>query len=648
MESVLQETLRVVVLGGSAGSMDALRTILAGFPPQPGFAVLVITHLDPNEESQLGEVLQPYSTLPVEKLQHLQRIEHDRVYVLPENAGVVALDGHFRLTRRSSGLNLPIDACLASLAQDPDVDGAAVILSGTGRDGATGLVDLKASGGLVIAQSPQSAEHHGMPTAAIDSGLVEHVLPPSEIAAKLVECFGNGDLHDMPGADASDTNADALGAALAVVQQKTGINLGYVKDVNLRRRFLRRVLLQKDRDVGGYLQLLRSDAREAVALRDDILIGVTAFFRDAEFVNVLRQSVIPRLLELKHDPIRIWVPACSTGEEVYTIAMLVKEALDRDALHRRVQIFGTDINEASIEIARAGRYTSASVDDVPEAFRDSTFAATSGGYVVRKDIRDMCVFARHNVLTHAPFSGMGLISCRNMLIYLRKEAQQHVLEVLHYACRPDGFVLLGRAEAASATDGFEHAGAPHLYRKVPLAKRQQALFPIDALRPWASESLAQTPKRTQAVDPILDAANRTALDRYAPPGFVVDEKADVVQFRGDVSAFVAPASGEASLALPRLLQAELNVPVRTALIEAKRTGSPVRRERVALGERRYALEVLPLDGRDVVLHFLVTLQLQPNEPTNGAGASHAVPPRGRVEELERTCLLYTSPSPRDS
>lgn len=638
MDSELQESLRVVVLGGSAGSLDPLRTILAGLPTQPGFAVLVITHLNPNEESQLGEVLQTCSTMPVERLQHLRRIEHDRVYVLPENSGVLLLDGHFRLTRRaSSGLNLPIDACLASLAQDPDVDGAAVILSGAGRDGAAGLVDLKASGGPVMAQSPQSAQHQGMPTAAIDTGLVDEVLTPAEIADRLVACFGDlrarGEVGDD---DAADTSSDALGTALAVVQQKTGINLGYVKDVNLRRRFLRRVLLQKDRDVGGYLQLLRTDSREAVALRDDILIGVTAFFRDAEFVNVLRQSVIPRLLELKHDPIRIWVPACSTGEEVYTIAMLLKEALDRDALHRRVQIFGTDINEASIEIARAGRYSSTSVDDVPEAFRESTFAATSGGYVVRKDIRDMCVFARHNLLTHAPFSGMGLISCRNMMIYLRKEAQQHVLEVLHYACRNDGFVLLGRAEAASASDGFEHAGAAHLYRKVPLAKRQQALFPIDALRPWASESVAPSPRRTQPVDPILDAANRTALERYAPPGFVVDEKGDVVQFRGDVSAFVAPASGEASLALPRLLQADLNVPVRTALIEAKRTGQAVRRERLMLGEFRYALDVLPLEGSDVVPHFLVTLQPQPEGPSAAAGASAGAPSRARLDELERT------------
>jgi two-component system CheB/CheR fusion protein len=630
------ESLRVVVLGGSAGSLNELRTIITALPQEPGFAALVITHLDPGEESQLADILQPGSRVPVEKLVHLRKIEHDRVYVLPENAGVIALDGHFRLTRRQAGPNLVIDACLASLAQDPDVNGAAVILSGTGQDGAGGLVDLKASGGFVIAQTPQTASHQGMPAAAIDTGLVDEVLPPEDIAGCLVRRFGDP-VRAGEGTDAQTGEADALGVALSLVQQKTGINLGYVKDVNLRRRFLRRVLLQKDRDVGAYLQLLRGDAREAAALRDDILIGVTAFFRDAEFVNVLRQSVIPALLEIKDDPIRVWVPACSTGEEVYTIATLLKDALDRAGLHRRVQIFGTDINEASIEVARAGRYSSGSVDDVPEAFRESTFAATSGGYVVRKSIRDMCVFARHNVLTHAPFSGMGLISCRNLLIYLRKEAQQHALEALHYACRPDGFVLLGRAEAATGADGFEHAGAPHLYRKIPAARRQQAVFPIDALRPWSSEGGALPARRTQPVDPVIEAATRTALERYAPPGFLVDEKGDVVQFRGDVSDFVAPASGEASLALPRLLSPELNVPVRTALIEARRTGKPVRRERVPLGDRRYALEVLPVGAEDLVPHFLVTLQPLPLEsPTAPTMNSDLHSGQGHLQELERT------------
>ncbi len=624
----------MVVLGGSAGSIEVLGTVLADLPKEPGFAVLVITHLDPTEETRLPELLQPRTELPVERLEHLRKIEHGRVFVMPENASVMALDGHFRLTRRPPGLHLPIDTCLASLAQDPEVQSAVVILSGTGQDGVAGIIDLKAAGGLAIAQSPQTAAHDGMPTAAINTGLVDAVLAPAEIAEHLIQRFGRPDsLSANIGADTPDPNPDALETALALVQQKAGVNLGYVKDVNLRRRFLRRVLLQKDRDVDGYLQLLRIDPKEAASLRDDVLIGVTAFFRDAEFVNVLRQTIIPKLLELRHDPIRIWVPACSTGEEVYTIAMLLHDALQTEGSNRRVQIFGTDINEASIETARAGRYSAASLENVPQPFRETAFVPSNGGYLVAKELREMCVFARHNLLTHAPFSGMGLISCRNMLIYLRKEAQQHVFEVLHYACRPDGFMILGRAEAASAADGFEHAGAPHLYRKLSTARRPRPLFPIDALRPWASEGNQPRAAMPPQPDRVADAANRVALARYVPPGFVVNDNGDVVQFRGDVAAFISPASGEATLALPRLLHTELNVPVRTALIEAKRTAQPVRRERVQLNELRYVLEVLPFDAEGAARHFLVTLAPQFED----VGPSLVLPSQPpRMDDLERT------------
>lgn len=634
MEAEQTSALRVAVLAGSAGSIDVIGTILNDLPRTPGFALLVITHLNPNEETRLPELLQARTDLPVRRMERLEKIEPDVVYVMPENAGVQALDGHFRLTHRSPGLHLPVNVYLASAAQDQDIESAVVILSGSGQDGAAGIVDLKATGGLVLAQAPHTAEHDGMPTAAINTGLVDEVLPPQELAAGLMRHFGQGHATPGPGRVDAETSADALQTALGVVQQKTGVNLGYVKDVNLRRRFLRRVLLQKDRDVGAYLQLLRTDPHEAADLRDDVLIGVTAFFRDAEFVNVLRQTVIPKLLQLRHDPIRVWVPACSTGEEVYTIAILLREALNAEGVTRRVQIFGTDINEAAIETARAGRYSATAIENVPEAFRRNAFSPTSGGYLVAKELREMCVFARHNLLSHAPFSAMGLISCRNMLIYLRKEAQQHVFEVLHYACRPDGLMILGRAEAATAADGFEHAGAPHLYRKLSTARRQRPLFPIDALRPWASEGLTPRAVQPPPADLVTEAANRVALSHYVPPGFIVNENGDVVQFRGDVAAFIAPVSGEATLALPRLLHDELNVPVRTALIEAKRTSRLVRRERVQFQERRYVLEVLPVHADQTAPHFLVTLA--PHDVPEGGQVLVNQAPRARVDELERT------------
>lgn len=631
-----QLPVKVAVLGGSAGSIEAFSTVLAGLPGQPGFAVLVISHLNPNQETQLDGILQRHTAMPVERLVHWRKIEHNTVYVLAEDSTATALDGHFRVTRRAPGLHLPIDIYLASAAQDPDVEIAAVILSGTGSDGAAGIVDLKSSGGLVLVQAPPSANHDGMPIAAINTGLADAVLPIEEIAARLMERFGNA-----TATQAEDSYSDALATALALVQERTGTNLGYVKDVNLRRRFLRRVLLQKDRDVSGYLEHLRTDPLEAAALRDDILIGVTAFFRDAEFVNVLRLSVIPKLIELRRDPIRVWVPACSTGEEAYTIAILLREALDANGLNSKVQIFGTDINEASIETARTGVYSAASVENVPEAYVAKAFVQNAGNFTIRKDIRSMCVFARHNLMTHAPFLGMDLISCRNMLIYLRKEAQEHVMGVLHYAVRPDGYILLGRAEAASAAQGFEHAGHPHLYRKAAEGPRPRRGWPAEALLPWAAPREDAAPRAKVQTDQVEQAVCRCAMERYVPPGFVVNEAGDVVQFRGDVAAFVAPATGEATLALSRLLRAELNVPVRTALLEAKQSSAPVRRERVPIDGKVYALEALPFTVGAESRHFLVTIQEQPDDTLN-LEAVRADSGGSRENDLERTVVTLSA------
>lgn len=629
-----QLPVKVAVLGGSAGSIDAFATVLSGLTDRPGFAVLVISHLNPDQQTQLDGILQRHTVMPVQRLGHWCKIELNTVYVLPEGGTVTALDGHFRVTRRAPGLHLPIDIYLASVAQDPDVEAAAVILSGTGSDGAAGIVDLKASGGLVLAQAPASAAHDGMPIAAINTGLVDAVLPVEDIAASLLERFGNA----TP-AQAEDSYSDALATALALVQERTGTNLGYVKDVNLRRRFLRRVLLQKDRDVPGYLQHLRTDPQEAAALRDDILIGVTAFFRDAEFVNVLRLSVIPKLIEMRRDPIRVWVPACSTGEEVYTIAMLLREALDANGLDSKVQIFGTDINEASIETARAGVYPAAAVENVPEAYVAKAFVQNAGNFTIRKHIRSMCVFARHNLMTHAPFLGMDLISCRNMLIYLRKEAQEHVMGVLHYAVRPDGCILLGRAEAASTAQGFEHAGHPHLYRRAAEGPRPRRGWPAEAMLPWAAPRDEAAPRAKVQTDQVELAVSRCAMEHYVPPGFVVNEAGDVVQFRGDVADFVAPATGEATLSLSRLLQPELNVPVRTALLEAKQSGAPVRRERVTIEGKVYALEVLPFAVGEA-RHFLVTLRAQPHDALDLEAAR--ADGGGRESDLERTVVTLSA------
>ena len=624
---------RVVALGASAGGVEALTRVIAALPATPGFMVVVLTHLDPSQPTRLDQVLQEHTTMPVAQIPRRCAIEHDRVYVLPANAGAIVLDGHLCLRPRPAGVHLPIDTFLNSMAQDGEVKGAAAILSGTGNDGAAGIVDLKSDGGYVLAQRPETAAHDGMPRAAIDTGVVDQVLAPEEMPTALAAYFA----LQVP-LERSDTpdEGDHLGAALAAIRNASGLDLSYVKEVNLQRRLMRRVLMHPSRDLATYLKLLADDPAEANALRDDILIGVTAFFRDPDFVRTLRETVVPTLLSRREDTIRIWVPACSTGEEVYTIAIILHAELARRRSSRPVQIFGTDINERSIAVARRARYSAAALDNVPAEYRDGAFVPDGEDFVVAKPIRAMCIFARHSLVTNSPFSGMDLVSCRNLLIYLRKEAQAHVLAVLHYALKADGALLLGRSESVSDESLFHDTGTPHLYAKNPLTPRSGGRLLAVAASSWTA-SVPDNHQPHGATPPMLQTVvNELLCAHYVPSGFVVDESGDVVQFRGDTAPFMAPASGDATLSVTRLVRAEWRVPLRTALIEAGRTGQVVRRDGTLEPGGAFTLEVLPVTAREGTRYFAVTIQQHASGGTAPGGHPPGSGAAAREHELERT------------
>lgn len=625
---------RVVAFGASAGGVEALTRVIAALPDAPGFMVVVLTHLDPSQPTQLDQVLQQHTRMPVAQIPRRCAIEHDRVYVLPANASAIVLDGHLCLRPRPPGVHLPIDAFLSSMAQDGEVKGAAAILSGTGNDGAAGILDLKADGGYVLAQRPETAAHDGMPSAAIATGVVDQVLSPEEMPSALAAYFALPMPLDRP--DASD-DSDHLKAALAAIREASGLDLSYVKEVNLQRRLTRRVLMHPSRDLATYLKVLADDPAEANALRDDILIGVTAFFRDPDFVRTLGETVVPTLLSRRDDTIRVWVPACSTGEEVYTIAIVLQAELARRRSSRPVQIFGTDINERSIAVARRARYGADALDNVPDEYRDGAFVPDGDDFVVAKPIRAMCIFARHSLVTNSPFSGMDLVSCRNLLIYLRKEAQAHVLAVLHYALKPDGALLLGRSESVSDESLFHDTGTPHLYAKNPLSPRSGGRLLAVAASGWTGVA-PDTRQAHGAAPPMLQTVvNELLCAHYVPSGFVVDESGDVVQFRGDTAPFMAPASGDATLSVTRLVRPEWRVPLRTALIEAARTGQVVRRDGVLDPGGAFTLDVLPLTAREGTRYFAITIQQHAADAAPaGAQAATGGAAAAREHELERT------------
>lgn len=625
---------RVVALGASAGGVEALTRVIAALPDAPGFMVVVLTHLDPSQPTRLDQVLQEHTKMPVAQIPRRCAIEHDRVYVLPANASAIVLDGHLCLRPRPAGVHLPVDAFLTSMAQDGEVNGAAVILSGTGNDGAAGIVDLKADRGYVLAQKPDTAAHDGMPRAAIETGVVDQVLAPEEMPTALAAYFALP--VPLERTDSSAEDGDHLGAALAAIRNASGLDLSYIKEVNLQRRLMRRVLMHPSRDLPTYLKALAEDAAEANALRDDILIGVTAFFRDPDFVRTLRESVVPTLLSRREDTIRVWVPACSTGEEVYTIAILLQAELARRRSSRPVQIFGTDINERSIAVARRARYSAAALDDVPEEYREFAFEPDGEDFVVAKPIRAMCIFARHSLVTNSPFSGMDLVSCRNLLIYLRKEAQAHVLAVLHYALKPDGALLLGRSESVSDESLFHDTGTPHLYAKNALTPRPGGRLLTVAASTWSTD-VPESRERPGAAPGLLQTVvNELLCAHYVPAGFLVDESGDVVQFRGDTAPFMAPASGDATLSVTRLVRAEWRVPLRTALIEAARTGQVVRRDGALDPGGAFTLEVLPITAREGTRYFAIAIQQHPAHAEAAGAHAAGGGAAAREHELERT------------
>ncbi|WP_273454867.1 chemotaxis protein CheB [Nevskia ramosa] len=596
-----QAALSVAVIGASAGGVEALSRLIEHFPEVPRFAIVVLTHLDPDHESQLVPVLQKCTSIPVQSMSDGDMLEAGRIYVLVPAMTATLLDRKLVLTPRGPGLNLPIDIFLSSAARDSEIDVAAVILSGTGQDGTAGAAEVRHAGGYVVVQEPATATHDGMPQSVLDNQLADAALTPEQIAPAIQRYLES----DAPSDPAVLPDAKVLDEVHALIHKQSGLNLRYYKDVNVRRRFMRRAFLQSGGDVGHYLVRLRDDPDEILALKDDLLVGVTAFFRDPELTEGLRQFVIPAILESNANPIRVWVPGCSTGEEVYSIAILFVDAMAAAGVTRKLQIFGTDINERAISRARLGRYSAEAMAAVPETWRAQYFVAEEGGWRLTKDLRSLCIFATHNLLANAPFSGVDLVSCRNLLIYLHKDAKQQAFEAFSYAAANGGSLLLGRSEAADP-ELFEEVSTRHnLYRRRPKAPRPVRGFTFTEPLPAGLLGLPSGEKPDFALENLAD---QLALAHFGPPGFVVDANGRVLQFRGDTSPFLLPSSGDATLSIARLVRPELQVDVRAVLMEAARSKLPVRRDRVFVDNHQYTLEVLPLQAGASQRYFLVALQ----------------------------------------
>ncbi|HET8713956.1 MAG TPA: chemotaxis protein CheB [Gemmatimonadales bacterium] len=593
----------VVGVGASAGGLEAFTQLLEAMPTDSGMAFVLLSHLSPSHASHLAEILSRATRMPVNEVKNEAKVQPNCVYVIPPDATMVIANGLLKLLPRRPvrGQHHPVDLFFESLARDQGHRSVGVILSGTGSDGTLGLDEIKAVGGIIFAQD-QSAAYEGMPRSAILSGAVDFVLAPAEIAAQLTQIaphpYVASEVPEQPAPAASSHFTKVLN----LLHQGTGVDFSHYKMTTLNRRIARRMALHKLDELSDYADLLHKRPAEVEALFQDILINVTSFFRDPDTFELLKTRLFPRMTS-EHttgDAIRMWVVGCSTGEEAYSLGIMFSEFMEREGRVWPVQIFATDLNGTAIERARAGLYPKSIAERVsPERLR-RYFYEVDGKYRVAKAIRDMCIFAKHNIAGDPPFSRMDLISCRNLLIYLEPVLQQHLMPILHYALKPTGFLWLGASETTGPfRELFEAEDIRHrFYTKKPALSRVP--IPVTLTRaPSERRSPSEPiPGQGRRGEDVQREADRILLARYTPPGVLVTDELEILQFRGDTGAYLAPASGRASLSLMKMLREGLLLPVRGALARAKREGEVVRKEGIRVkangGWRVVDIEVVPV------------------------------------------------------
>src|SRR6516164_2411715 len=607
--SLREETLSlpVVGVGASAGGLEAFTQMLQALPVDTGMAFVLVQHLAPTHASMLTEILARATGMPVGEAQDQMPVEANHVYVIPPGTNLVISGGVLQLSPRTEtrGQHRPIDAFFRSLAEDQGHKAIGVILSGTATDGTLGLEAIKAEGGITFAQD-DTAQHDSMPRSAVAAGCVDFVLSPDEIAKEIARISRHPDVAPpaevKPKDPASEPN---LGPVLELLRNAKEVDFTHYKHNTLYRRITRRMVLHKMEGLKDYLRFLQSSPAEVEALYQGLLISVTNFFRNPETFAVLKTKVFPKLTQdrSRHEPVRIWVLGCSTGEEAYSIAIAFAEFAEASGRQIPVQVFATDLNGAAIEKARAGLYSKNILHDVsPERLR-RFFVEMDGNYHITKPIRDMCVFAQHNVLTDPPFGRIDLLSCRNLLIYLEPVLQQKLVPVLHYALKPVGFLWLGGSETiGSYRDLFELEDAKYkIYAKKPGPARLTVGLPLGeypAERRGFGPKPGPLPEAGVAGVDVQKEADRILLTRYAPAGVLINADLEILQFRGDTGPYLTPAPGRASLSLLKMVREGLLVAVRGAVHKAKREEAPVREESLQVksngGYRDVDVEVIPV------------------------------------------------------
>src|SRR5438105_8972696 len=587
----IKDLCPIVGIGGSAGGFEAAMELLRHLSPRTGMAFVIVQHLDPHHASRLPNLLGKMTAMPVREVVGLTTPKPNTVYVQPANKCVIAKDGALTLVQRTERLNIAIDHFFESLAEERGSRAIGIVLSGTGSDGTAGLRAIKAAGGLTFAQTVESAKFDAMPRSAIRSGFVDLVLPPHEIAREIRRIAHHPYIRRPPSdpeeiEKAAYRHADDLGRIFLSLKKQMGVDFSAYKETTLLRRIQRRMALHRIDKLNRYARFLRDNKTEVEALFDDLLINVTRFFRDKQLFRALKKRFLPALFKNKskdrQPELRVWVPGRATGEEVYSLAICILEALGSRLSKMRIQIFGTDLSESIIEHARAGIYPSAIEKDVSRARLKRFFLKRDSTYQIHRNVRDICTFARQNITADPPFSRLDMISCRNVLIYLSPQLHKRCIPQFHYALNPGGYLILGPAESVGLYDElFKLADKKNkIYAKTAVTTPHTA-----NLIPQRGLGVAHFGARLTAAaganfgGDILKVADRIMLGAYAPAAVVIDQDMQVQQFRGRTELFLEHAPGPATFNLLQLARPTLVPDLRATIRRAIKTDKPARTER---------------------------------------------------------------------
>ncbi|MBK7172030.1 MAG: PAS domain-containing protein [Bacteroidales bacterium] len=650
----------VVGIGASAGGLEALQEFFKNMPPDPGVAFVIVQHLSPDYKSLMDELLARYTKMTIHRVEDGMLVEENHIYLIPPRMNMTIFHGKLLLNEQAPGrsLNLPIDIFLRSLAKDQEKSAIGIILSGTGSDGTLGIRAIKEYGGIAMVQDDQTAKFDGMPRSSISTGMVDFILPPAKLADELVNYVKHPLIRKTEQIEHQiNKDENQLSKVISILRDHKGVDFSNYKENTIIRRLEKRISINRFDRIDDYVRFLADNQREIHLLFNELLIGVTRFFRDEESYNKLSEEVLNNLFKQTaiNETLRVWVAGCSTGEEAYSIAILLKEFMHKNSIHKEVKIFATDIDSNSLEYAGAGQYPDSIISDISPDIINRYFTRKGERFQVNDSIRSMVIFARHNLLQDPPFSKIDIISCRNLLIYLNNNVQQKVLALFYLSLVPQGFLFLGSSESlGNMSEGFSIIdNKSRIYRQSPGFRP----YIIDNMAAASTQKLRAELKnadvfysRGKIKTFNLERIFSDLLGEFAPPSVLVDENLDIVHTIHQVNKYISLPVGQVSLNLIKMLPKELGILISSLLRRAEKTSQEVVLEKIEVPEITDKLLTISsrkiLDKKNGDCFYIVSFIEKDKK-------SKAVPLRSskkidfnlqyqeRIEELERE-LQYKS------